>query len=71
MSDYILELYAQFIRPYVKSQPICEPFDFYFQRHERESTIDAQDDCANMLTFYACHAFLLGLRMGWHLSDDL
>lgn len=70
--DIILsELYGHFIRPYVERQPVDEHYAFYFDRHQANASLDEKDDTCCIRRFYAIHAFLLGLKLGLALAEDL
>lgn len=67
MSDFMLWLYTNYIRPQPDSARRGD-YDFHFDLLRNELPPCAQASLDKCLEFTAIHAFLLGLRTGAGLS---
>ena len=71
MTNFMPDLYYYFIKPYIQDQPIDELFEPYFDRHKATATVDQRDDTNWIRQFYAIHGFILGLKLGLALAEEL
>lgn len=63
MSDFMLWLHANYIRPQLEAVP-PEDYDTHFDLVKNELRPSALADLDKCLEFTAIHAFILGLRTG-------
>ena len=63
MTHFMEWLYMRYIMPEVQ-QSDDSGYKKYFAMLADELTVDQPDACNRALEFYACNAFLLGLRTG-------
>lgn len=68
MSDFMLWLYAHYIKPQIAAAP-QEEYEMHLSLMENELGPHAWDSYEKTLEFTAVHAFLLGLRTGQGLSQ--
>lgn len=71
MSDFMCWLYDHYIRPHIEGQNKDDGDELRYSLMECASTKQEREDIATVLRFYACHAFLLGLKTGAGLSKSL
>ena len=67
MSDFMLWLYANYIRPQIEGAEKGD-YDFHFDLIHNELPPCSRPSLDKCLEFTAAHAFLLGLRTGAGLS---
>lgn len=63
MSDFMLWLHANYIRPQLDAVP-PEDYSFHFDLIKNELPSDLQAELDRCLEFTAIHAFALGFRTG-------
>lgn len=68
MSDFMLWLYANYIRPQLETAP-RDDYDFHFDLLANELPPCSRPSLDKCLEFTAAHAFLLDLRTGAGLSN--
>lgn len=69
MSDFMLWLYAHYIRPYLDALPL-EDYGFHFELMQSEMLDSSVESFEKSREFTAVHAFLLGLRTGRGLPRE-
>lgn len=68
MSDFMLWLYAHYIKPYLDTVPQGN-YDFHLELMRNEMLESSVESFEKSQEFIAIHAFLLGLRTGQGLSQ--
>ena len=68
MSDFMLWLYAHYIRPELDAAPQGD-YSFHFDLLHNDLSAYLAESTAKILEFTAVQAFLLGLRTGRGLAE--
>lgn len=68
MSDFMLWLYAHYIKPYLDTVPPGD-YDFHLELMRNEMLESSVESFEKSQEFTAIHAFLLGLRTGQGLPQ--
>lgn len=71
MSDFLIFLYAGYIKPYIESRSLDDGETLHHSLWENDNTEEQRGDAEVMFRFYAVQGFLLGLRTGTGLAEDL
>ncbi len=64
-------LYAGFIKHYIEAQPKDQIYSYYFDLHEQTASLGEKDNTNTIRRFFAIHAFILGIKLGLALAEDL